>query len=233
MLEASAWICAQDFNKLQKFVPFAVLWSWWGLCPAPSSLGLVYSSASTTQAYFVLRFPIFWWFSPLLFIGILQGIAAGIGTSNFLQAAFTVSLNSSSSGSMKNITLDCVALSSLGFTKAHLCSAFFFVASDIIVHISDHTASGREVVCFLVSLHLDHVYPSGGLSFSWTNLVNPVHASDNPSFSIHVPVIFNLFSNNTSSDVCDVLVTSMYIIGSGNDSSFGMYSLTLGSTWWR
>ena len=30
--------------------------------------------------------------------------------------------------------------------------------------------------------------------------------------------------------VCVVLVTSMYFSGMGNDSSFGMYSLTLGST---
>ena len=31
-------------------------------------------------------------------------------------------------------------------------------------------------------------------------------------------------------DVCVVLVTSMYFSGTGSDSSFGMYSLTLGST---
>ena len=54
----------------------------------------------------------------------------------------------------------------------------FFATSDICFHISRHTSSGREVVCFLVSLP-NHVYPSGGLSFSRTNLVNPVHASDN------------------------------------------------------
>ena len=54
------------------------------------------SPASTTQAYFVLRFPILRWVSPLFFIGILQGIAAGVGTSNFLPAALIVSLNSSS-----------------------------------------------------------------------------------------------------------------------------------------
>ena len=60
-------------------------------------------------------------FSPLLFIGILQGIAACIGTSNFLRAAFSVSLNSSSSGSMKYFPLYCLALSSFGFSIAHLC----------------------------------------------------------------------------------------------------------------
>ena len=83
-------------------------------------------------------------------------------------------------------------------TFASLC---FFAASDICFHISGHTVSGLEVVCFLVSLSPDHVYPSGGLSFNEMNLVKPVHASDNFSFSIHVPVIINIFSNNTSSDV--------------------------------
>ena len=78
------------------------------------------------------------WLSPLLFIGVLQGIADGIGTSNFVRSANTVNF-----------------------------------------HISGHTSSGREVVCFLVSLAPDHVYPSGGLSFSRTNLVNLVHASNN------------------------------------------------------
>ena len=81
-----------------EFVPFAVMWSWWGLCPAPSSLGLVLSSASTTQTFFVLHFPIFPSVFPLLLIGILQGIAAGIGTSNFLRAAIIVSLIFSSFG---------------------------------------------------------------------------------------------------------------------------------------
>ena len=107
----------------------------------------------------------------------LQGIAAGIGTSNFVRAAYTVSLTSASFGSLKNIPLKCQALSSFGFSIAHLCFAFFFAASDINFHISGHTSSGRDVFS-LVSLHPDHVYPSGGLSFSRTNLVNPVHVSD-------------------------------------------------------
>ena len=43
---------------------------------------------------FVLSFSVLRWILPLLFIGILQGIAASIGTSNFLRAAFIASLNS-------------------------------------------------------------------------------------------------------------------------------------------
>ena len=90
-----------------------------------------------------------------------------------------MSLNSSSFGSMKYIPLNCLALSSFGFSMAHLYFAFFFVASNIRVHISGHTLSGREVVCFLVSLPPDHVRPSGGLPFNKVNLVKLVHASDN------------------------------------------------------
>ena len=133
------------------------------MCTAPWTLGLVHSSASTTQANLVLSLPILRWVSPLLFIDILQSITAGIGTSNFLRAAVIMSLNSSSFGSMKIIPLNCLALSSFGFSIAHLCFAFFYAASDTRVHVSGHTSSGREVFCFLVSLLLDHVYPSGGL----------------------------------------------------------------------
>ena len=121
-----------------------------------------------------------------------------------------VCLNSSSSGSKKKIPRNCLAL--------YIC-----------FHKSGRTMSGLEVVCFVVSLSPDHVYPSGGLSFNEMKLVKPVHASDN-SLSIHVRTIINIFSNNTSSDVCVVLVTSMRFSGIGNDSSLGMLSLTLAST---
>ena len=134
------------------------MWSWWDACIAPSSLGLVLSSASTIQADFVLRFPLLLWVSPLLFIGILQGVAANIGTSNFLRAALIVRLNSSSFGLIKNVPPNCLALSSFGFSMAHRCFAFFFDASDICFDISGFSLSGREVVCFLVNLFPDHVF---------------------------------------------------------------------------
>ena len=69
---------------------------------------------STEKAYFVLCFSMLRWF-----IGILQGIPACIGTSNFVQAAFIVSLNSSSFGSIKNIPLNCLASS--GFFGFSIC----------------------------------------------------------------------------------------------------------------
>ena len=72
----------------------------------------------------------------------------------------------------------CLALSSFGFSIAHFCFALRFDASHICSHISGHTLSGLEVVCFLVTLLPDHVYPSGGLPFKKMNLVNPGYASD-------------------------------------------------------
>ena len=82
-------------------------------------------------------------------------------------------------GSIKNIPLNCLALSSFGFSIAHLCFAFFYAASDMCFYISGNTLSGFEVVCFLASLLPEHVYPSRGLSFNKMNLLKPVHASDN------------------------------------------------------
>ena len=174
----------------------------------PSSLGLVLSSALAFSNIAVDS-------HPLLLIGILQSIAAGIGTSNFLRAAFIMCLNSSSSGSMKYILLNCLALSIFDFSMAHFCFAFFFAASDICLHISGHISSGREVDCFLASLSTQQVYPSGGLSFNRTNLVNPVHASDNFHSPSTFPVIFNIFSTNTSRDVYVVLAPSMHFNGIG------------------
>ena len=92
---------------------------------------------------------------------------------------FCFKKKSSYAGSMKKIPRHCLALSSLGFSIAHLCFAFRFDASDICFRISGHTLSGFEVVCFLIGLSPDQVYPSGGCSFNKMNLVKPVHASDN------------------------------------------------------
>ena len=138
-------------------------------------------------------FPSLQWVSPLHFIVIFQGNAAGVGTSNFRRAAFIVSLNFSSFGSMKNIFLNCLALSSIGFSIAHLCFAFFFAASDIRVHISGHTLSGREVVCVLASLLQDHVYPSAALFVQQNESCEACPCIRIFCFSIHVPVISNMF----------------------------------------
>ena len=122
--------------------------------------------ASTTQAFFVLRFPCCGGFPTCSLSFFLKGIAASNGTSNFLRAAFIVSLTSSSFGPMKNIPLTCQALSSFGFSKDTL-GYLSFSLHQTCLHVSGHTSSGREIVCFLASLLPDHVLPSVGLFFQW------------------------------------------------------------------
>ena len=114
----------------------------------PSIFGLAFSN---TAAGF-----------PRQFTGVLKSFAAGIGISNFLRAFLMVCFHSSSSGSMKKIPRNCLALLSLGFSIAHFCFAFRFDASDICFHISGHTLSGLEVVCFFVSLS-----PGACISTKW------------------------------------------------------------------
>ena len=99
-------------------------------------------------------------------------------------------------------------------------------------HVSGHNLSGLEVVCFLVSLSPDHVFPSGGF-FQFCEFCESGPPIWQFTTSIQVSVIINIFSSITSSDVWVCLVTSKNFSGMGNDSSFGMYNLTLGCTWWR
>ena len=138
------------------------------------------SSASTTQAYYVLRF-------PLPFIDILQGIAAGTGTSNFLRAAFIVSLNSSLCGSMKIIP-DIVKFWFLD--SPSLFSFHFGCIRHLLPHIWPYIIWTRGCSFPRKSPHR----PCVSVSFDKMDLVKPVHATDNSlSLSIHVPVIFNIF----------------------------------------
>ena len=99
------------------------------------------------------------------------GVAVGLGVG--------VSQCAQTDRQTDKIPRNCLALSIFGFSMAHFCFAFFVAASDICFHISGHTLPGLEAVCFHVSLLLDHVYPSGCLSFNEMNLVKPVHATDN------------------------------------------------------
>ena len=159
------------------------MWSWWGLCP----LSRVFVGIDNTSV-FVLRFLTLRWVSPLLFIGLLQSIAAGIGTSDFLRAASIVNLNSSSF----------VRLSEEFSSQYSVVCEFFYDSPFLFslhrVSISKYLATHRqeEVTCFFVSLLPGHVHPSRCFSCSGTNLVNPAHASDNSS-SIHVAIFFDSF----------------------------------------
>ena len=142
-------------------------------------------------------------------LGFLQGVAAGIGTSNFLRTFFF------------KMFLQSFASISVSMHQT-------YVSTFLARHWS-----GLEVVCFLVTLSLNHVYPSGRLSSNEMNLVKPVHESDNSRSSSTFQQSSICFSNNTSSDVCVFLVTLMYFSGIGNDPPLGTYSLTLGSTRFR
>ena len=118
------------------------MWSSWCLCGIPSNRILTDSSASKIQAHLVLLFPILLQVSPQQLTGVLQGIAAGIGISDFLRAFLMVCLSSSSSGSMKKIPRILLAFSSFGLSMIHFCFALPFDASDICFHISGHHWSG-------------------------------------------------------------------------------------------
>ena len=125
LLEASEWTCEQDCNDLEN----SSLCQWYDIGDVCVQLlpALVSCFRRHQQHKHILSCVIqYCGGSPLLFIGILQGIAAGIGTSNLVRAALMLSLNSSSCGSIKNIPLNCLAMSSFGFSIAHLCFAFFF-----------------------------------------------------------------------------------------------------------
>ena len=97
------------------------------------------------QAYFVLQFSVTVQVSLYSSRRVLQGIAAGIGNPNFVRASF-------------------------GFSIAYFCFSLRFDASDFSFQISGHKESGLEVVCFLVSLYPDHVYPSGSFFIPSRNL---------------------------------------------------------------
>ena len=98
-----------------------------------SSLGLVLSSASTDTSVFCLAFPnIAVGLVHCSFIGFLQGIR----TANFRRSVLILSLNSSTFGSIKNISFNCLALSSFELYDIPILALLSsFAASDICFHI--------------------------------------------------------------------------------------------------
>ena len=114
------------------------------------------------------------------------------------------------------------------------CFSLRFGASNICLqHISGDTMSGIEVVCSLVSLLQDLVFPSGGFSLKKKTMWN-MSCIRQFSISINFPRSSICFSNITSEIVSVVLVTSMYFSGEMNDPSVGRYNLTwCSTTWWR
>ena len=143
-----------------------------------------------------------------------------------------ISLNSSQSGSMKEIPRNLLTLSSFGFSIDHFCFSLRFDASHTSFQISGHKVSALEVVRFLVSLHRTmDIHPVVFILHSESCETCP-RIWQFP-ISINVPIIVEVFLQH-------------YIQGCiwspGNVAMFqlnrkwfwsGMYSLTLRSTWWR
>ena len=80
------------------------------------------------------------WVSQLLFIGILQGIAAGIGTSNFPRAALFLR----PFGSMKNIPLS--GIIQLWFLDSPFLLFFLFGCIDVLSRAACHVSSLEHTV---------------------------------------------------------------------------------------
>ena len=163
------------------FSPFPAKWSsWWCGSEFPIRI-LVDSSASRLHASFVsilLDVPL-----PQFFI-ILHGIAGATDVSNFLRAFLMVSLNSVSSGSMKQIPRNFRAFSRWSFSLDHFCFSFSLACFPIDFQSSGHRWSGLDVSCFLVNLPPDHIYPSGGFSSNRVNCVKPL-SKDLTSLETH------------------------------------------------
>ena len=160
----------------------------------PSSRILIDSSASTIQAYLVLCFRI-------LRRGRLLGFTKFCCCDRNFQLS-TSSLHCTFEFFILRFneedTTQSFGIIELWFLDGPFCFVLLFAASDICFHISGHTLSGLEVVCFLVSLLPDHENLSGGLSFNKMNLVKPVHASDNSLSPSTVQKSSMCFSSNAS-----------------------------------
>ena len=155
---------------------------------------------------------------------VLQGIAAGIGTSNFLRAFFFFFII---------LPRNFLTLSSFGLSKATF--AFLCVSTHrtyLAKPLAKKCLVWRSFAFLSVSSRTRYIHPVVFHPTWWTlwNLSAYLTTLDlhQRSYSHRCSV-----ASITSLDVSEVLVTSMYFSWIGNDSSLGTNSLTLGSTWWR
>ena len=121
-------LCSK-LQRLNEVIPFAEMWSSWYLCGTPSNRILMGSTASTTQKYMVLCFPILRQVFPQQFVGV-RALLLASEFPIFYERFFMVCPNSSSFGSTKKIQRNPLALSSFGLSKAHVCFALLFAALD-------------------------------------------------------------------------------------------------------
>ena len=138
---------------------------------------LVDSSVSRIHASFVLILldaPL-----PQFFI-ILQGIARATRCFQLLTSilnGFFELLVSSGSDEIDPSQFSCI-LHDGAFHATTFAYPSAGRASSIVFQSSGHGRSGLEVCCFLVNLHPDHIYPSGGFSSNRVKCVKPVQGSD-------------------------------------------------------
>ena len=117
-------------------------------------------------------------FLERFFVRILQGKAASVGISNFVPAFKMVSLNSPSSGTMKQMPPSLRALSSFGETVARFMLILF---SDLLSTCGTKSQTTNNQV---LTRSPDHIKLSGGFSLNIVNFVNPVHESDKLRFTL-------------------------------------------------
>ena len=142
------------------------MWSSWSFGWDASNRCLVDSCASKIRACFVFGivlhsqlFASVSWDGNCFFVPFLHGIAASIGTSNFVLAFFMVSLSSPCSGSMKQMPLNLRVLSSFGFSIAHYCFFSFWAAFPMMVHTSKPhiLKSGKLLELLPISLQTTYI----------------------------------------------------------------------------
>ena len=131
------------------------------------------------------------------------------------------------------MSLNFLALSSLGFFD---CPFLLFVSLSCFWHLWPYF--WPQMIWPWCCLHLCQPLPGPCIpvwrfSFNIVDCVNPVHASDRSRSTS----MFQWSSIRRSSCSCKevffALVTTIFRGGIGSDSSFGTWSVTLGSTWWR
>ena len=80
---------------------------------------------------------------------------------------------------LSNCATGLPVLKKLKSTKHRCWHRNFQLSTSIFIVRFNSSSWGFEVVCFLVRLSPNHVYPSSGFSFNTVNLVKPVNVSDN------------------------------------------------------
>ena len=228
----------QWFNDL---IPLPAIWSSWPLWRVPSIRFLVDSPASTMHAYFALQLTETLQVSLYSARLVVQGIAAGIETSNILRAFFM-----------------------FPWILHNPCFLEFFIRWIKEVNTKQFSSIVKlwffdsPLLIFSSLRRFWHIFPyfwpqkvwSGGRLLSCqspprTTFFHPVFSYPiwwtQWNMSTYVTILdLHERSNNRwyfvqhlSNDLRAALVTSMYFSGIGNDASLGRYSLTLGSVWWR